>query len=787
MLGAPPDTRATPVTLGDRLDSVVINADADGGKIGVSILARHTLPAPQEGVVKSVTDQTTTEAEGGATSWSRDPSLAAPIATRAGWTDVDVRAVDTIRLLAADAVQKVGNGHPGTAMSLAPLAYLLYQKVMRHDPSDPEWLGRDRFVLSCGHSSLTQYIQLYLSGYGLELDDLMSLRTWGSLTPGHPEIHHTKGIEITTGPLGSGLASAVGMAIAQRRQRGLFDPDAPAGTSPFDHHIYVIASDGDIMEGVSHEASALAGHQELGNLTLIYDQNHISIEDDTNISFSEDVGKRYEAYGWHVVTVDWRSTWSQGGAGAYVEDVDALLAAIESGKALADRPTLVILRTVIAWPAPTKANSGKAHGSALGEPEIAATKTLLGFDPSKTFQVDVDVLARARAVMGRGKAAHAEWDKGYAAWRATHAASASLLDRVANRELPANFAAAFPTFPPDPKGIATRAASGKVLAALAGVMPELWGGSADLAESNNTTMEGATSFIPAGRQTDEWKGGPYGRTLHFGIRELGMGCILNGITLEGLTRVYGGTFLVFSDYMRPSVRLAALQKLPVTFVWTHDSIGLGEDGPTHQPIEHLAALRAIPGLDVVRPGDANETAVAWRTILGHTDRPAGLALSRQAMPTLDRTTFASAEGTANGAYVLVDGSADSGPAVILIATGSEVSLAVAARDTLESQGVSTRIVSMPCREWFDDQDQSYRDEVLPPNVRARVSVEAGVPMGWRDVVGDAGRIVSIDHYGASADAATLFREFGFTPAAVVAAAQESMKSAVGQSQLGATR
>jgi transketolase len=736
--------------------------------------------------VKSVTDQTTTEVNQSPKRRGRDASLAAPVVARAGWTDLDVRAVDTVRVLAADAVQKVGNGHPGTAMSLAPLAYLLYQNVMRHDPSDPEWLGRDRFVLSCGHSSLTQYIQLYLSGYGLELEDLKSLRTWGSSTPGHPEVHHTEGVEITTGPLGSGLASAVGMAIAQRRQRGLLDPEAAPGQSPFDHHIYVIASDGDIMEGVSHEASALAGHQELGNLTLIYDQNHISIEDDTNISFSEDVGKRYAAYGWHVVTVDWRSSWSREGPKRYVEDVDALLAAIESGQAFSDKPTLVILKTVIAWPAPTKQNTGKAHGSALGAEEVAATKTLLGFDPEETFQVEDDVLARAREVMQRGRTAHTQWDKGYVDWRASHADSASLLDRMVNRELPQNFAAAFPTFPSDPKGIATRAASGKVLAALADVMPELWGGSADLAESNNTTIEGAPSFIPTGKQTDVWKGGPYGRTLHFGVREFGMGCILNGITLEGLTRAYGGTFLVFSDYMRPSVRLAAIQKLPVTFVWTHDSIGLGEDGPTHQPIEHLAALRAMPGLDVVRPGDANETAVAWRTILEHTDRPAGLALSRQAMPTLDRETFASAEGTAKGAYVLAEGTADSGPAVILIATGSEVSIAVAARETLESQGVSTRVVSMPCREWFEAQDQSYRDEVLPPNVRARVSVEAGVPMGWRDFVGDAGRIIGIDHYGASADAATLFREFGFTPAAVVAAAQESIQAAVGQSHLGTT-
>jgi transketolase len=724
-----------------------------------------------------VTDLNTSDVNQGTTSGSRDASLAAPIATRAGWTDVDVRAVDTARLLAADAVQKAGNGHPGTAMSLAPLAYLLYQNVLRHDPADPHWLGRDRFVLSCGHSSLTQYIQLYLSGYGLELDDLMSLRTWGSLTPGHPEVNHTAGVEITTGPLGSGLASAVGMAIAQRRQRGLFDPDAAPGASPFDHHIYVVASDGDMMEGVSHEASALAGHQELGNLTVVYDQNQISIEDDTNISFSEDVGKRYEAYGWHVVTVDWRGTWSRRG-NDYVEDVDALLAAIQSATTVADKPTLVILRTVIAWPAPGKRNTGAAHGSALGATEIAATKSLLGFDPSKTFEVDEDVLAHARAVIGRGKAAHAQWDKGYALWRAAHSSKAALLDRLVSRELPANLAADLPTFPADPKGVATRAASGKVLNALADLMPELWGGSADLAGSNNTTMAGAPSFIPASKQTAEYPGSAYGRTLHFGIRELGMGCILNGISLEGLTRPYGGTFLVFSDYMRPAVRLAALQRLPVTFVWTHDSIGLGEDGPTHQPVEHLAALRAIPGLDVVRPGDANETTVAWATILEHTDRPTGLILSRQALPTLDRQTFASAQGTSKGAYVLIDGSA-SDPSVILIATGSEVSIAVAAREILESQGVSTRVVSMPCREWFEAEDQGYRDQVLPRTVRARVSVEAGVPMGWRDFVGDAGRIVSIDHFGASADAATLFREFGFTPAAVVAAAQESIQAAGG--------
>ncbi|GAA2023118.1 transketolase [Terrabacter terrae] len=708
----------------------------------------------------------------------RDPGLPLPVAKKAGWGDLDVRAVDTVRLLAADAVQKVGNGHPGTAMSLAPLAYLLYQNVMTHDPSDPTWLGRDRFVLSCGHSSLTQYIQLYLSGYGLGLDDLKALRTWGSQTPGHPEVHHTPGVEITTGPLGSGLASAVGMAMAQRRQRGLFDPDAKPGTSPFDHHVYVIASDGDMQEGVSHEACALAGHQELGNLTVVYDANQISIEDDTDIAFSEDVAARFEAYGWHVVEVDWR----QDADGAtYVEDVDALLAAIRSGDRVSDKPTLVVLHTIIAWPAPTKQNTGKSHGSALGDEEVGATKELLGFDPKKSFTVEPAVLKHARDVVKRGKAAHREWDKSFKAWCKANPDRAELLDRILAGKAPAGLQKALPTFPADEKGVATRAASGKVLTALADVMPELWGGSADLAESNNTTMEGQPSFIPKGKQTREWKGGPYGRTLHFGIRENGMGMILNGIALEGLTRPYGGTFLVFSDYMRPAVRLASIQQAPVTYVWTHDSIGLGEDGPTHQPIEHLAALRAIPGLDVVRPADANETAAAWAQILTNTDGPAALCLTRQPVPTWDRTKLGKVSGVAKGAYVLVEESRAGDPDVILVATGSEVQLAVRAAERLEKSKVATRVVSMPCREWFEKQSRSYQDKVLPPAVRARVSVEAGVSMGWHDVVGDAGRCVSIEHFGASADQATLFREFGFTPEAVVKAAKDSMKAARGGS------
>ncbi|MGI4894132.1 MAG: transketolase [Janthinobacterium lividum] len=702
----------------------------------------------------------------------RDPSLAPPVAEQAGWSELDVRAVDTVRLLAADAVQKVGNGHPGTAMSLAPLAYLLFQNVMRHDPADDQWLGRDRFVLSCGHSSLTLYIQLYLAGYGLELDDLKALRTWDSATPGHPEYRHTRGVEITTGPLGQGLASAVGMAMAARRERGLLDPDSAVGESPFDHHVYVIASDGDLMEGVTAEASSLAGHQELGNLVVFYDQNHISIEDDTDVSFSEDVAGRYQAYGWHVQTVDWTVT------GAYVEDIDALLSAVESAKAETGKPSIIVLRTIIGFPAPTKQNTGKAHGSALGTEEIAATKELLGFDPEQTFIVEDDVLAHVRAVRERGSAARAEWEPGFAQWRAAAPERAALLDRLQAQELPAGWTDALPTWEADAKGTSTRKASGAVLAALAPVLPELWGGSADLAESNNTTMPGEPSFLPSSRQTKDWQGGPYGRTLHFGIREHAMGSILNGIALQSLTRPYGGTFLVFSDYMRPAVRLAALMQLPATFVWTHDSIGLGEDGPTHQPVEHLAALRAIPGLDVVRPADANETAVCWRTILEHKDRPAGLVLTRQDLPVVDRGNgFAAADGAARGGYVLVE--PDRPVGVILIATGSEVPIAVAAAELLAADDIAARVVSMPCREWFAAQPLDYQDEVLPPLVRSRVSVEAAIGQGWRDVVGDAGRIVSLEHFGASADYQRLYREFGITPEAVAEAAKDSIRDSGG--------
>ncbi|MEV7396272.1 transketolase [Aeromicrobium sp. NPDC092404] len=691
------------------------------------------------------------------------------------WTDLDKKAVDTVRLLAADAVQKVGNGHPGTAMSLAPVAYLLYQKIMRHDPSDPHWAGRDRFVLSCGHSSLTQYIQLYLAGYPMTLDDLKSLRTWGSQTPGHPEYNHTPGVEVTTGPLGQGVANAVGFAMAARRERGLLDPDAAPGESPFDHHVYVVASDGDLQEGVSAEASSLAGTQQLGNITLLWDDNRISIEDDTNIAFTEDVAARYEAYGWHVQTVDWTN-----GGTEYVEDVQALWDAYQAAEAVTDRPSFIRLRTIIAWPAPSAQGTGGSHGSALGEDEIRATKELLGFDPDQTFIVDDEVIAHTQSVRDRAKTEREAWQPSFDSWADANPEGAELLERLKNRELPKGWDADLPVYEADPKGVATRVASGEFLSAAVARLPELWGGSADLAGSNNTTPKGEPSFLPPERSSAKFQGDWYGRVLHFGIREHAMGAIMNGIVQHGLTRPYGGTFLVFSDYMRPSVRLAALQELPVTYVWTHDSIGLGEDGPTHQPVEHLAALRAIPGLDVIRPADANETVAAWHTLLGITNRPAALALSRQNLPTFPRGTdgYAEASAVARGAYTLID--SDGEPDVILVSTGSEVQLAVKARELLAAEGISARVVSMPCREWFEQQDSSYRDRIIPPHLRARVSVEAGVAFGWRDVVGDAGRIVSLEHYGASADYATLYDKFGITAEAVVAAAKDSIAAAAGE-------
>ncbi len=684
------------------------------------------------------------------------------------WDEIDRRAVDTARVLAADAVEKVGNGHPGTAMSLAPAAYLLYQRVLRHDPSDTHWLGRDRFILSAGHSSLTQYVQLYLGGFGLELSDLEALRTWGSLTPGHPEYGHTKGVEITTGPLGQGLSSAVGFAYAARYERGLFDPEAAAGTSPFDHFVYVIAGDGDLQEGVTSEASSLAGHQNLGNLIAIYDSNQISIEDDTNVAFTEDVAARYEAYGWHVQTVDWKKT------GECVEDVAELYAAIEAAKGETDKPSLVILKTIIGWPSPGKQNTGKIHGSALGADELAATKKVLGFDPEKSFVVADDVIAHTRALRDRAAEARAAWQADFDAWAAANPERKALLDRLEAGELPADLSV--PSFESG-KEVSTRAASGQVINALAAQLPELWGGSADLAESNLTTIKDAKSFIPAEWSTHEWSGDPYGRVLHFGIREHAMGAIVNGIKLHGPTRPFGGTFLIFSDYMRPPVRLAALMDLPSIFVWTHDSVALGEDGPTHQPIEQLSTLRLIPNFTVVRPADANETSAAWHEIVRRTSGgPVGIALTRQNIPVFPRgeAGFATTDGVAKGAYVLID--AEGGePDVILIATGSEVQLAVAARETLAADGIRARVVSAPSLEWFAEQDAAYRESVLPSAVKARVSVEAGSTPLWRSIVGDTGRTVGIDHFGASADYKTLFEKFGITADAVVEAARATVK------------
>ena len=687
------------------------------------------------------------------------------------WSDLDKRAIDNARILAADAVQKVGNGHPGTAVSLSPAAYLLYQDIMNHDPKDPDWFGRDRFILSCGHTSLTQYLQLFLGGFGLEVEDLQALRTEGSKTPGHPENFHTAGVEMTTGPLGQGIASSVGFAMAQRRVRGLLDPTAPAGESPFDTFTYVIASDGDLEEGVSHEASSLAGTQQLGNLIVIWDDNEISIEGDTNIAFTEDTAARYQALGWDVRTVDWTN-----GGTEYVENLKELKDAIVAGQQVTDKPTFIRLRTVIAWPTPGKSGDHAAHGSALGDQPIAGLKDILGFDTEKTFEIDEEALAHARALIERGAQKHRDWDAKVEEWRAENPDAAALYDRLIARDLPTDLDEALPVFEADEKGLATRAASGKVLSALAPVLPELWGGSADLAGSNNTTMAGEPSFIPEANQTKDFSGSPYGRTLHFGIREHAMGAILSGISLYGLTRPYGGTFFQFADYMRGSVRLASLCKTPAIYVWTHDSIGLGEDGPTHQPVEHLAAYRAIPNLSIVRPADANETAQAWKAVLKRDEGPAGLILTRQGVPTFDREEYASAENLDKGAYVMKDAS-NGEPEVILIATGSEVQHAAGAQKLLEAEGIPTRLVSMPCVEWFDEQSEEYRESVLPSTVKARVSVEAGIAMPWYRFLGDAGRAVSLEHYGESASGSLLFEKYGFTAENVAAKAKESLAAA----------
>ena len=674
------------------------------------------------------------------------------MSSMSGWSEMDDLVVAHARALAADAVQKVGNGHPGTAMSLAPVAYTLFQRHLIHDPSDPQWIGRDRFILSCGHSSLTLYTQLFLSGYGLEMKDLQEFRTWGSLTPGHPEFGHTAGVEMTTGPLGQGVATAVGMAMAARYERGLLDPQAPAGTSVFDHSIWVICSDGDLQEGVSAEASSLAGTQELGSLNVIYDDNRISIEGDTHNAFTEDVSARYRAYGWHVIDV---AAASNGNV-----DIAALDAAMVAAKKETTKPSLIRMKSVIAWPAPKAQGTAGSHGSALGDEEIAATKVALGLNPEEKFAMPADVLAHARLVKDRAATVRKEWDTKFATWKLSNPEQAKLLERLRAKALPAGWDSDIPTFAPG-KDVATRAASGQVINAIAKHLPEFWGGSSDLAGSNNTSIDGGGSFLPA---SSEIKGAhPYGRIIHFGIREHAMGSILNGIALHGLTRSFGGTFAVFSDYMRPAVRLAALMNIPSTFVWTHDSIGVGEDGPTHQPIEHFAALRAIPGLDVVRPGDANEVAESWKKILTR-GRTAGILLSRQNLPVLDRTDCEPASGTAKGAYILKDAV---NPKAVLIATGSEVSLAIDVQSALASEGIAVRVVSAPCLEWFSEQDQSYKDQVLPPSIKLKVSIEVGIAQGWHQLIGDGGIAISLEHYGASADAKRLFKEFGFSVEAIV--------------------
>ena len=677
------------------------------------------------------------------------------------WTELDDRAVVIARALAMDSVQKAGHGHPGTAMSLAPVAYNLFQNHLTHDPADPNWLGRDRFVLSCGHSSLTLYIQLYFSGYGVELDDLKSFRTWNSLTPGHPEYGHTAGVEMTTGPLGAGVATAVGMAMAARYERGLLDPDAPVGKSIFDHNIWVICSDGDLQEGVSGEASSLAGTQQIGNLKMIYDDNRISIEGDTHVAFTEDVSARYRAYGWNVIEV---STKSDGDVDLSALDAAMIAAGNENAK-----PTLIRMNSVIAWPAPKARNTAESHGSALGAEEIAATKVLLGLNPEESFATPAEVIAHVRKVKERGAALRADWDKNFAVWKTANPDRATLLERLVSKELPAGWDKELPVFAPG-KDVATRKASGDVIAAIAKVLPEFWGGSADLAGSNNTVINSAGSFLPASSAMAN--ANPYGRMIHFGIREHAMGSILNGVALHGLSRCFGGTFAVFSDYMRPAVRLAAIMDIASIFIWSHDSIGLGEDGPTHQPVEHLAALRAIPNFDVVRPGDANEVREAWKVILQRR-KPAGLLLSRQNLPVVDRATHGDVALVGKGAYILKEasGSAD----VVLIATGSEVGVAIATQEILEGQGVSTRVVSAPCLEWFKETDSAYQGQVIPKTAKLRVSIEAGIAQGWRDYIGDSGIAISLEHFGASASAGKLFTEFGFGPDVIAAKIQNALK------------
>ena len=683
------------------------------------------------------------------------------MSTIENWSTLDDRAVAYARALAMDAVQNVGHGHPGTAMSLAPVAYNLFQRHLIHDPADPKWLGRDRFILSCGHSSLTLYTQLFFSGYGLEMEDLKAFRTWNSLTPGHPEFGHTAGVEMTTGPLGAGVATAVGMAMASRYERGLLDPDAPANSSLFDHNIWVICSDGDLQEGVSSEASSLAGTQDLGNLKVIYDDNRISIEGDTHIAFTEDVSARYRAYGWNVIDVAAASDGSV--------DLPKLDAAMKAAKSEITKPTLIRMKSVIAWPAPKARNTAESHGSALGAEEIIETKKALGLSPEEHFAMPADVLSHVREVKARSAANRKIWDEKFSKWQGANADRATLLKRLISGELPSGWDADLPQYPAG-KDVATRKASGEVIAALAKSLPEFWGGSADLAGSNNTIINSSGSFLPASSKMAG--ANPYGRMIHFGIREHAMGSILNGIALHGLSKTFGGTFAVFSDYMRPAVRLAAIMDLPSIFIWSHDSIGLGEDGPTHQPVEHLATLRAIPNLSVVRPADANEVREAWKAIMLRR-KPAGLLLSRQNLPVFDRSSHSPAELVNKGAYILKDSAKTA--EVVIIATGSEVCVALAVQEILEAKSIATRVVSAPCLEWFEEESPAYRESVLPKAARLKVSIEAGIAQGWREYIGDSGIAISLEHFGASASATKLFAEFGFGPDAIVAKIEAALK------------
>lgn len=692
------------------------------------------------------------------------------------WSELDERAIKMAKVLSADAVQKAGHGHPGSPVSLAPIAYTLYQRFIKHDPNDPKWAGRDRFILSGGHASLTQYVQLYFSGYGVTLDDLKNFRGGkDTRTPGHPEVGLTPGIEMTTGPLGQGLASAVGFAYGQRFERGLLDPDAPEGTSPFDHKVWVICGEGDVEEGVSSEACSLAGNQKLGNLTVIFDANHIQIEGETKIAFAEDILKRYEAYGWYTDEISFIQP-----DGSYKEDIEGLTKVLEKAEQVTDRPKFIKVDTLIAWPTPGKTNDPSSHGSALGVDAVRGLKETLGFDPDVDFPVDEEALANARKVAERGLKAHAEWDEAFAKWAAANPDKAALYERIHAGKLPEDFDKAIDDLEAGYEvgaKVATRKASGAVLNALAAVMPELWGGSADLGGSNNTDIKGAASFSPEEFATTQHPNcSIYGRQLHFGVREFAMGAITNGILLGSDTRVFNGTFFQFADYERAACRLAALMEVPNLYVWTHDSVALGEDGPTHQPIEHLASFRAIPQFEVVRPADQWETAEAYRAFFEKENTyPTAMILTRQGVPTLAETAVKAKDGVRKGAYVLVD--TEGTPDVIIMASGSEVQWAVAAAKTLADEGVKARVVSMVSMEWFEEQDAEYKESVLPASVKARVSVEAGLAMPWYKYLGAYGKPVSIEQFGLQGDGAQNMIDLGITAEHVVEAAKASIDEA----------